>query len=130
MRIQGLFETKFEPKDFSLKGENEFHFDRFLLHKSYHGKLEAKSEGEMISARTPTKGSAGYVAIEDVRGALDGKSGGFVLQHFGIMDRGKDRLILEVVPDSGTEEFAGISGSMKIEIVDDKHHYTFDYELK
>lgn len=129
MTANGLFETKFEPKEFSLKSENDFNFDRFLRQKSFHGQLEAKSKGEMISARTPTKGSAGYVAIENVKGVLDGKSGSFVLQHFGIMDRGKDRLILEVVPDSGTEELEGISGSMKIDIIDGKHHYAFDYEL-
>ena len=79
MRANGLFEVKMEPKEFSLKGENDFHFDRFLLQKSFYGTLEAKSEGEMISARTATKGSAGYVAIEYVKGVLEGRSGSFVL---------------------------------------------------
>lgn len=130
MKASGKFEVKMIPTEFSLKGENDFHFDRFLLQKSFYGKLEAKSEGEMISVRTATKGSAGYVAIENVKGVLDGKSGSFVLQHFGIMDRGKDRLILEVVPDSGTEGLSGISGTMRIEINDGDHHYYFDYELK
>ena len=129
MQIQGLFEVKMVPEEFSLKGENEFHFDRFLLHKSYHGKLEAKSEGEMISVRTPTKGSAGYVAIENVKGVLEGKAGSFVLQHFGIMESGKDRLILEVVPDSGTDSLEGISGIMRINVIDGKHHYNFEYQL-
>lgn len=84
----------------------------------------------MISVRTATKGSAGYVAIENVKGVLEGKSGSFVLQHFGIMDRGKDRLILEVVPNSGTEALTGISGKMEIEIIDGKHQYKFEYELE
>ena len=130
MIVNGLFEVKMEPKEFSLKSEYDFHFDRFLLQKSFHGKLEAKSEGEMISVRTSTKGSAGYVAIENVKGMLDGKSGSFVLQHFGIMDRDKDRLILEVVPDSGTKSLKGISGKMQIEVKDGEHHYHFDYEMK
>lgn len=64
-----------------------------------------------------------------MQGSLDGKTGGFVLQHFGIMDKGKDRLVLEVVPDSGTGELAGITGSMDIDIIDGEHHYDFDYEL-
>src|SRR5690554_3417494 len=129
MKVNGLFEVKFEPKEFSLKGENEFHFDRFFLNKHFHGSLEANSTGEMLSVRTPTKGSAGYVAIENVKGMLQGKSGSFVLQHYEVMDRDKDRLILEVVPDSGTGELEGISGKMGIEIIDGQHHYEFNYDL-
>jgi|SRR5690554_3513350 len=129
MIATGKFEVNMEPKEFSIAGENDFQFGRLRLQKSFHGKLEAKSEGEMISVRTATKGSAGYVAIERVKGILDGNLGSFVLQHFGIMDRGKDRLILEVVPDSGTEGLSGISGTMQIEIKDGNHHYHFDYKL-
>jgi len=79
---------------------------------------------------TPTQGSAGYVAIEQVNGMLAGKKGGFVLQHFGTMDRGKNRLILEVIPDSGSGELAGLSGSMTITIEDGKHYYEFEYNLE
>ena len=78
---------------------------------------------------TGTEGSAGYVAIEHVVGTLAAKQGSFVLQHFGIMDRGADRLVLEVVPDSGTGDLAGLSGTMSIEITDGQHFYHFDFEL-
>jgi hypothetical protein len=78
---------------------------------------------------TSTKGSAGYVAIEQVIGSLSGKSGSFVLQHFGTMNRGKDNLILEVVPDSGSGELTGISGNILIKIENGKHFYEFEYEL-
>lgn len=70
----------------------------------------------MLSAMTSTKGSADYVAIEQVTGSLNGKRGSFVLQHFGIMNRGKDRLVLEVVPDSGEDELTGLTGKMEIKI--------------
>jgi hypothetical protein len=46
-----------------------------------------------------------------------------------MMDRGADRLTLEVVPDSGTGELEGISGKMEIIIEDGQHRYEFDYEL-
>lgn len=78
---------------------------------------------------TPVKGSAGYVAIEQVSGKLSGKRGSFVLQHFGTMDKGADRLILEVVPDSGTDDLEGLSGHMKIIIEEGKHFYEFEYQL-
>lgn len=42
-------------------------------------------------------------------------------------DRGAGQLRVTVVPDSGTGELRGISGSMTIEIVDGRHLYTFDY---
>jgi hypothetical protein len=69
------------------------------------------------------------VAIEQVIGKLDGLQGGFVLQHFGTMDKGQDSLILKVVPDSGTDELAGLTGSMKIRIEQGIHHYDFEYML-
>ena len=83
----------------------------------------------MLSVTTKVKGSAGYVAIEQVNGTLQGKRGTFVLQHFGIASYGENRLVLEVVPDSGTGELANLSGTMTISIEDDKHIYEFDYTL-
>jgi hypothetical protein len=83
----------------------------------------------MLSAMTPTKGSAGYVAIECVTGELSGRRGSFVLQHNGVMNRGAQQLSIIVVPDSATGELAGLSGSMTIKITDGKHFYAFDYSF-
>lgn len=102
---------------------------RMSLDKQFFGDLEAGSKGEMLSAGTTTKGSAGYVAIEKVTGALNGKQGSFVLQHSGTMTRGTPQLSVTVVPDSGTDELVGIAGQMKIIIADGKHSYEFDYSL-
>jgi hypothetical protein len=38
-------------------------------------------------------------------------------------------LTVSVVPDSGTGEFAGITGTMNIIIADGKHSYDFAYTL-
>ena len=51
------------------------------------------------------------------------------MQHFGTMHRGKDHLVLEVVPDSGSGELSGISGKMSIKIENGQHLYELDYEL-
>lgn len=75
------------------------------------------------------KDSAGYVAMEIVTGALQGRKGGFALQHSGTMNRGAQSLTLTVVPDTGTGELAGISGAMTIIITDGKHFYDFDYTI-
>ena len=99
------------------------------IDKHFHGDLEATSQGEMLSAMGEIKGSAGYVAMERVRGVLHGRKGTFVLQHIGTMNRGVPTLSVTVVPDSGTGELAGLSGSMKIIIQQAKHSYEFEYTL-
>jgi hypothetical protein len=99
------------------------------IDKQFRGDLEASSTGEMLTAGTDVKGSAGYVAIERVTGSLHGRNGAFVLQHSGIMTRGVPQLTIAVVPDSGTGELAGLAGRMTIEIDDGKHSYGFEYTL-
>jgi hypothetical protein len=102
---------------------------RMSINKQFAGDLVGTSTGEMLSARTDVKGSAGYVAIERVVGTLDGRKGSFVLQHSAVMDHGNPQSTIVVVPDSGTEELAGITGSFRIDIKEGKHFYEFDYTL-
>lgn len=129
MKIAGEFQVKLQPMDFYAKGTDGINFGRMSIDKTFAGALEATSKGEMLSAITLVKGSAGYVAIEQVTGSLSGKKGSFVLQHFGIMNRGKDSLMLEVVPDSGSGELTGLFGKMLIKIENGQHLYEFEYEL-
>ena len=68
--------------------------------KTFHGELDATSRGEMLAAMTAVKGSAGYVAIEQVSGSLSGKQGGFVPQHCGTMAKGQVQLTATVFPDT------------------------------
>ena len=102
---------------------------RMSINKQFAGDLIGTSTGEMLSAQTEVKGSAGYVAIERVAGTLAGHKGGFVLQHSAVMDHGKPQSTIIVVPDSGTEELTGIAGSFRIDIKDGKHFYEFEYTL-
>jgi hypothetical protein len=99
------------------------------IDKQFHGDLEATSKGEMLTAGTAIKNSAGYVAVERVIGTLHGKQGTFALQHNATMTRGEGKLNIIVVPDSGTGELTGLSGAMSIEITNGKHAYVFDYSL-
>lgn len=126
---KGEFEVRLLPLDFSLQGADGMMFGRMGLDKSFSGDLEARSTGEMLSLRTPVKTSAGYVALEQIVGKLAGREGSFVVQHFATMHEGTQRQTLEVVPNSGTGELAGIRGEMKIIIEDGKHFYEFQYQL-
>lgn len=102
---------------------------RISLDKRYEGDLTATGEGEMLTALTPIKGSAGYVAVERVTGTLHGRSGSFVLQHSGTMDQGAQQLSITVVPGSGTGALAGITGIFRLTIIEDRHLYEFEYSL-
>ena len=102
---------------------------RMTIDKTFSGDLQGTSKGEMLMAGSAEKGSAGYVTIERVTGTLRGRSGSFVLQHMGVMNRGTPQLTVTVVPDSGTGELAGLAGTLDIKITDGKHFYTFDYVL-
>jgi hypothetical protein len=123
-RAKGTFEVKLNLQDD--KGEDQ-NLGRMTIDKQFHGDLEGTSKGQMLSARTAVKGSAGYVAIERLTGRLHGKSGTFVLQHSGTMTRGAPQLSITVVPDSGTGELTGLVGKMTIEIANGKHSYEFEY---
>jgi hypothetical protein len=99
------------------------------IDKQYTGDLKGTGQGEMLSAGTGVKGSAGYVAIEKVTGTLHGREGTFTLQHSATMNRGAPSLSITVVPDSGTGALTGIAGTMLIIIENKQHSYIFDYSL-
>lgn len=122
---RGAFDVKLTPLESSTGKE----LGRMSIDKTFHGELDATSKGEMLAAMTPVKGSAGYVAIEKVTGKLAGRDGTFVLQHMGTMTRGEGKLTVTVVPDSGTGQLVGLSGTMSIEITEGKHFYHFEYSL-
>ncbi len=129
MKSTGEFEVNLQPLDSFVKGSMGITLGRMSIDKTFRGDLVARSQGEMLSVMTEVNGSAGYVAIEQVNGTLQGKRGTFVLQHYGIMSHGENRLVLEVVPDSGTGQLVNLSGKMTIKIENDKHFYEFDYSL-
>lgn len=125
-RITGPFDVKMSPLKLDDAGADPT-LGRFAIDKQYHGDLEAAGKGEMLSAGTAVKGSAGYVAIERVSGRLEGKSGSFVLQHAGTMNRGEPRLLVAIVPDSGAGEWAGIAGTLNIRIEGKQHFYDLEF---
>ena len=130
MKVSGPFEVKVTPQ----KPDNEVaaaaNLGRMSLDKKYHGALEAMSSGEMLSFRNMEKGSGGYVAMERVTGKLNGKSGSFLLQHDATMKRGVPSLKIIVVPDSGTGELEGLTGTMGVRIESGgAHFYDFEYEM-
>lgn len=124
----GTFEVRITPQPPDDKAGGPA-VGRMTIDKQFHGDLEATSKGQMLAAGTAVKDSAGYVALEVVNGALRGRSGTFVLQHNGTMNRGEPQLTITVVPDSGTGQLVGLAGKMAIKIVEGQHSYDFEYTL-
>lgn len=128
LQAKGTFEVKMAPQALADAAADKA-LGRMTIAKTFSGDLQGTGKGEMLMAGTDVKGSAAYVAIERVDGTVGGRSGSFVLQHSGTMDRGAPSLKISVVPDSGTGELAGIAGTLAIDITGGKHFYTLDYTL-
>ncbi len=124
----GPFDVKLTPRAPDDSADTSA-LGRMTIDKQFHGDLQATSQGQMLAAGTSIKTSAGYVAMERVTGTLQGKRGTFVLQHSATMNRGVPTLSITVVPDSGTDELTGLSGSMEIIIEGKQHSYDFAYTI-
>ena len=125
----GTFDVQLSPQP-PTEAASQAGLGRRTLDKRFRGALEATSVGEMLSFRSAVAGSAGYVAMETVRGTLDGHAGSFVLQHSSTMDRGVPTQSITVVPDSGTGALAGLVGRMVIDVAPGgAHAYRFEYTL-
>jgi len=124
----GTFDVKVIPQAGDTVGDPTI--GRLALEKKFHGDLDAISKGQMLAVGNGAKGSSGgYVAIERVAGKLQGLSGTFAIQHSGTMTEGVAEMNVIVVPGSGTDQLAGISGRMTITIEQGNHRYTFEYSL-
>lgn len=125
----GSFDVKITPQKPDNPEAESANLGRMSIDKQFHGDLQGTSKGEMLSVLSEAKGSGGYVAMERVTGTLQGRTGTFVLQHFATMTRGTPQMNIIVVPDSGTGQLAGLTGTLIIKIEQGKHFYEFDYRL-
>lgn len=130
-RAVGTFSVQMKPQGESAAvPEGTTPLGRMSLDKTFSGDMAGSSAGEMLTAVTPTPGSAGYVAIERFTGTVHGKQGSFVMQHSGTMSKsGGQQLAITVVPDSGSGALRGIEGRFLLKIEQGQHHYTLEYRL-
>ncbi len=123
---QGTFAITMTPGPAELDGAAA----RLDFTKAWSGDLEGTGAGLMVSAGDPGAGAAGYVALEVFTGRLADRSGGFAFAQFGRLVDGTPSLTYAVVPGSGSQQLAGITGSLELTVDQDgTHHYDLDYEL-
>ena len=128
-QARGTFDVKVSPLAEDAVGKATG-VGRLQLDKRFHGSLQASSVGQMLASGNGRTFGA-YVAIEKVKGNLDGRTGTFDLVHHARMNGGvPEAWTVSVVPGSGTGELEGISGAMVIEITDGVHHYEFSYAIE
>jgi len=129
MHATGTFDIKLNPQTVDNAEAQAANLARLSFDKQFHGALDATGKGEMLASGDGTQSGA-YVAIEKISGSLQGRTGGFMLTHSAVMNRGvPENWSIVVVPDSGTGQLTGLGGTMKITIVDGKHFYELDYTL-
>ena len=101
---------------------------RVHISRAFSGDLEGESVAELLIAKSEAGG--GYVGHDRVTGSLQGKTGGFVFQHTGLMGPDGVTNTGTIVPGTGTGELAGIAGEGTM-LADEEgnHTLTLAYEL-
>ena len=111
------FTIDLTPADALLEGTG-----RFNLTKEWSGDIVGTSQGVMLSSGDPSTGTAGDVALERFVGTVGTATGTCALQQFGTMVDGHQVLRYEVVPGSGTDGLAGLSGRVDLVMDGDGTH--------
>ena len=102
---------------------------RAHIRKSFHGALSGTGNLMYVVTHLDS-GSASFIGFEKVVGSLGGRTGSFVLRHTGSYDGEKATAEYAVVPGSGTNELAGLSGSGGFSAGHaEEHDMTLDWEV-
>lgn len=129
-RAHGTFEVKVVPQPADNPPAQVAAMARLSLDKRYSGPLEAIGQGEMLADGGGGRKDGAYVAMERVTGTLHGRAGSFALVHRALMRDGTpEGWSVVVVPGSGTEELAGLEGSLRITVEHGTHFYDLEYTL-
>jgi hypothetical protein len=102
---------------------------RFTLIKTFSGGMAGEGQGQMLTGGNEATQMGVYVALERFVGSIDGREGGLLLAHRGVMDPGGQSLAISIVPGSGTGGLAGIAGDFGLTIEGGEHRYDLAYTL-
>jgi hypothetical protein len=110
-------------------GEGEgVELTRVHISRTFSGDLEGSSTAEILIAKS--EGGGGYSGHDLITGTLGGRTGGFVIQHGGIMGPEGISNTGTIVPGTGSGELEGITGEGTL-LADEEgnHTLTLRYEL-
>jgi len=117
-QITGWDETPYNEHD---DGSKQTHAK---ITQRYIGDIDGLSELQYLMSYT-RDGNAVFVGFENVSCTIDGKSGGFVIQHNGKFEAGVASSHFIIVEGSGTQGLVDISGTGTFTSADNgQAHYT------
>ena len=128
------YTSTFEIKGWDVSGDGGVEeladVSRVTIRKAFDGDLTGTSVGYGLLLQTPEQ-TGGYVVIERVSAKIDGREGTFVIQHYGVRDAGGGGPWYgDVVPGSGTDGFAGVTGTFAIEHGEGVAAFTWDLNFE
>ena len=103
---------------------------RATVQRRFQGDMTGESTAEVLICRS-TPERLGYVATDRFVGRLEDRSGSFVIQHGGPIDRGVLRSFGYIVPGSGTGDLRGLRGEATITVTPTgEHTLTLEYDFE
>ncbi len=99
---------------------------RVTVKKSFDGAVKGASVGELLMCASPD-GSAGYTIMDRFFVEIEGRTGSFVAIHGATTD--EMRAVGRIVPNSGTDELQGISGTLEFKSDEDGKRIILDYSF-
>ena len=117
MRISGGYSvTKWDEHPYQLI-EERMKLTKASVELEFNGDIEGTAFVEYLMLYTSFdsedmhKSRAQYVGQLRIVGRMKGKSGSFILSDVGAFESGTASSKVKIIPQSGTQEFVGISGS-------------------
>jgi len=102
---------------------------RASVTQTFNGDVDGEGAVEWLMAYRPD-GTAHFVGLQRIRGAVDGHKGTFVLATIGEFDGQMASWTASVVAGSGTAELVGMTGSGKFDAPrGPKATFDLDYQL-
>lgn len=100
---------------------------RVTVKKSFDGEVKGESVGELLMCASQD-GAAGYTIMDRFFVEIEGRKGSFVAIHGGMTDEMKASG--KIVPNSGTDDLKGISGTLEFKSDDNGKSIILDYMLE
>lgn len=100
--------ASWDEKPYS-EGENLPKLTRARVIRTYTGDLVGEGQVEYLMMYR-SDGTASFVSLERIVGAIAGRSGSFVLQRTGVFEDGQAKESYAVIPGSATGELHGLVG--------------------
>ncbi|NNH73179.1 DUF3224 domain-containing protein [Nocardia uniformis] len=128
--VTGTIESKsWEQTDFAAT-EGAPNLGIATGHDLYSGAIEGDADWQGLTC-TAADGSGTFDSLQRTRGTLDGRTGTFVLRMTGTFcPSGDSRAEWSVIPDSGTGELTGLTGTGGYDSTAGTNTYTLTYSFE